>query len=55
MLLFHRPVQASYHRLWSGLSYAYLPCTPRASYSETIFVPWLLFHYQTDRSYSHQT
>ena len=28
MLLFHRPAQAAYHRLCSGLSYAYQPCTP---------------------------
>ena len=54
ILLFHRPAQASYQRLCSELSYASSPCTPRASYSQT-FAPCVLFHHQTDRSYSHQT
>ena len=54
MLLFHQPVQASYHRLCLELSYAYWPCKSCASYSQTTFAPFILFHHQTGRSYSHQ-
>ena len=55
MLLSHRPVQASYHRLCSGLSYSYCPGTPCTSHSQTTFAPCILFHHQTGKSFNHQT
>lgn len=35
MFLYYLLAQVCYHHLYSTLSYVYLPCTPRVSYSQT--------------------
>ena len=53
MLLFHQPVQASYHRLCSGLML--INRVQLEQHSQTTFAPCILFHRQTGRTYSYQT
>ena len=53
-MLYHLLLQASYHRLYLKLFYAYLPCTSRVSYSRTTFPLCMLCYSQTSKPHSHQ-
>ena len=52
--LCHLLVQVSYHCLYSKLSYAYLPCIARVSYSHKPFALCILFYRHTSRPHRHR-